>query len=356
MIKFTTSLLILIGTFLPLHSQTFIDVLQNTQDYIQNTSNISTLLQPSLTVITGIPNVVHPEIRWNRLSLVIEKYNEADDTLTYITPLPAGITLESSTTQSVGAYVTRTDTFAASAYAGSTAKWQTLIRSFRYTVGGWPKPDIRPRKFTITLHDNKEPTILYNTSNSHYYYTPNPLATAPHVPTLAQARTNASNQEFLGMQAYLITLTTIAERNFVISSYNMSFGNGPPWIWLNTNGIQSGNAIDHLWDSSAPPGEANQVIASNLWADNEPNNSGNRIYFPYNSGFDDTTEAGLLSSHNPTIAISEFGGLTGESFPILRESYDANPVINNAISVISRSHTFYLVPKITNPISHGTVH
>lgn len=176
----------------------------------------------------------------------------------------------------------------------SLATYQAAMRQVTYqNISG--NPTMGDRQITFALGSN-----IANPTNGHFYE-----VVAPGQINWDTARDAAAIQSYLGLQGYLVTVTTDSESEFVTSKVNQD-------SWLGGSDAQQ----EGVWRWVTGP-EAGQAFTFTNWNAGEPNNNADGAGAPENYGqfyasgqWNDLSNTG--SAVRPTAYIVEYGGMPND--------------------------------------------
>ena len=185
--------------------------------------------------------------------------------------------------------------------------------------------------------------LLYNPSNNHYYK----KITAPTDITWHDAVAAAAASNYLGMQGYLITLTSIQENNFISQLINSNTWIGATdesvegqWRWVTgCEGLENGGTGRYFSDQqnfncgASGFGTGTPVAGYFVnWAQYEPNgcNNGmeNYAHLSLTGQWNDFIDSGFVSSY-----IIEYGCMPND--PIVQTYFSINLYFNDSIKTPS---------------------
>lgn len=181
--------------------------------------------------------------------------------------------------------------------------------------------------------------LLYNPSNNHYYQ----RVTSPTYITWHDAANAASASNYLGMQGYLITITSLQENNFVSQLVNSNTWIGATdelvegqWRWVTgCEGLENGGTGRYFSDQQsfncgASGFGTGSSVGGNFvnWSTGEPNgcNNGAESYAHLFSlgQWNDYVDSGYVYSY-----IIEYGCMPND--PVVQTYYSINLYFNDSI-------------------------
>jgi Lectin C-type domain. len=198
----------------------------------------------------------------------------------------------------------------------SVSTYQTVIRKITYKNTS-NTPNTSNRSITISLNSG----VPYS-GNGHYYE----YVTVGGGITWGDAKTAASARTYLGLQGYLVTITSLAESTFCASKL---LGQG----WLGA----SDAATEGTWKWVTGPENGTGLTYTN-WNSGEPNNSGGDEdcgQFLLDGKWNDLSSTTTLNGY-----VVEYGGMTGD--PVLDISddvtvYVAAPAASSATNITGKT-------------------
>ena len=190
--------------------------------------------------------------------------------------------------------------------AKSVSDYQTVLRAVTLTSTGSYATD---RNIMFVL-GHLYPYFDASTSKTDPNYTSS--GEVPHFyirdTVVRNSRTaTTTSYSYLGIQGYLVTLTSAAEETKVESLLTLN----NDWTWLGGNDNWGGDGTDGQWRwVDGPEGALSQAISYSNWATGQPDNSGNQDYVrkleEWSGTWDDHDDDG--SQYN----VIEYGGLSGD--------------------------------------------
>ncbi|HOS46994.1 MAG TPA: PKD domain-containing protein [Bacteroidia bacterium] len=248
-------------------------------------------------------------------------YNPNQDSLTF-TPM-FGIS---------GSWSSATGVLTLSGVA-TTAQYELAIKSVSY-CGKNSSLISGPRTIFYVLGK-----LLYNPSNNHYYQ----KVSWPSDITWHDAVTAAASANYLGMQGYLITITSLQENNFISQLVNSNTWIGATdeaiegqWRWVTgCEGLENGGQGRYFSDQQnfncGASGFGTGTPVSGYfvnWAQYEPNgcNNGteNYAHLSLTGQWNDFVDSGFVSSY-----IVEYGCMPND--PVVQTYYSINLYLNDSI-------------------------
>ncbi len=252
-------------------------------------------------------------------------YNPNQDSLTF-TPM-FGIT---------GSWSSATGVLTLSGVA-TTAQYELAIKSICY-CGKNSSLISGPRTIFYVLGK-----LLYNPTNNHYYQ----KVTLPSDITWHDAAAASSASNYLGMQGYLITITSVQENNFISQLVNSNTWIGATdelvegeWRWVTgCEGLENGGTGRYFSDQQsfncgASGFGTGSSVGGNFvnWTTGEPNgcNNGAESYAHLFSlgQWNDYVDSGYVHSY-----IIEYGCMPND--PIVQTYYSINLFLNDSIKTPS---------------------
>jgi len=253
------------------------------------------------------------------LTLVDVENQNLDGAKVQINNLKSGDTLSFSDTSKIEAtYDSDTGVLTLSTISGQTASvadYQAALRTIEFDT---TNSDTTDRSFSFTIGS----AIPF--TNGHFYEAIN----VPAGITWSDAKAEAEAKSLYGMQGYLATITSAEENAFILSKL-------PEDGWIGGSDADT----EGTWKWVTGP-ESGQNISYSNWNSGEPNDSGgNEDAIQFYASDDSGTWNDLPDTvRTLNYYIIEYGGMPGESSPVISDTGTLEVVSNIAPTVVASSN------------------